>query len=123
MNDFTRTAAPLGTAVLGRATAPASVSDPIEAPLPAARRAGSTDLSRSLAEVKGQAQFLLYLADQLEDSLEQLSEESDPGHATFLCKILGMYSAQLESKHVGLGDLISETCQEVYITVREHDAE
>jgi hypothetical protein len=34
-----------------------------------------------------------------------------------------MYSAQLESKHVGLGDRISETCQEVYITVREHDAE
>jgi hypothetical protein len=121
MNDFTRTATPLGTTVLGRATAPSA--DPIEEPLPASRKVASADLSRSLAEVKGQAQFLLYLADQLEDSLEQLAEESDPGHATFLCKILGMYSAQLESKHVGLGDRISETCQEVYITVREHDAE
>ena len=87
------------------------------------KASSSPDLCRSLAEVKGQAQFLLYLADQLEDSLEQLAEETDPGHATFLCKILGMYSAQLESKHVGLGDRISETCQEVYITVREHDTD
>ena len=30
------------------------------------------ELFRSLAEVKGQAQFLLYLADQIEESLEQL---------------------------------------------------
>ena len=33
-----------------------------------------------------------------------------------------MYSAQLETKHQGLGDRIAETCQEVYITVREFDA-
>ena len=32
-----------------------------------------------------------------------------------------MYSAQLESKHQGLGDKIAETCQEVYVTVREFD--
>jgi hypothetical protein len=32
-----------------------------------------------------------------------------------------MYSAQLESKHQGLGEKISETCQELYITVREFD--
>src|ERR687886_332890 len=32
----------------------------------------SPELIRSLAEVKGQAQFLLYLADQIEDSLHQL---------------------------------------------------
>ena len=76
---------------------------------------------RSLAEVKGQAQFLLYLADQIEDSLDQLATEPDPGHAAFLCKVLGMYSAQLESKHQGLGDRIAETCQEVYVTVREFD--
>jgi len=122
MNDFTRAQGSLGTAVLGRATAPPS--RPVDEEIPSPRRASSSsDLCRSLAEVKGQAQFLLYLADQLEDSLEQLAEETDPGHATFLCKILGMYSAQLESKHVGLGDRISETCQEVYITVREHDTD
>lgn len=120
MNEFNRAPAPLGTAVLGRATSPTSVT--AEAP-PAPRQGGASELSRTLAEVKGQAQFLLYLADQLEDSLEQLSEETDPGHATFLCKILGMYSAQLENKHVGLGDRISETCQEVYITVREYDVD
>ena len=81
----------------------------------------SPELRQFLAEVKGQAQFLLYLADQIEDSLQQLGSESDPGHAAFLCKVLGMYSNQLETKHQGLGDRISETCQEVYVTVREYD--
>lgn len=84
-------------------------------------RSVSPELLRSLAEVKGQAQFLLYLADQIEDSLSQLTSEPDPGHAAFLGKVLGMYSAQLESKHQGLGDRIAETCQEVYVTVREFD--
>ncbi len=82
----------------------------------------SPELMRSLAEVKGQAQFLLYLADQIEESLEQLSHETDSCHGAFLCKVLGMYSGQLESKHQGLGDRIAETCQEVYVTVREFDA-
>jgi hypothetical protein len=82
----------------------------------------SPELLRSLAEVKGQAQFLLYLADQIEESLEQLSSEADACHGAFLCKILGMYSGQLESRHQGLGDKIAETCQEVYVTVREYDA-
>ena len=82
----------------------------------------SPELFRSLAEVKGQAQFLLYLADQIEESLEQLSGEVDSCHAAFLCKILSMYSSQLETRHQGLGDRISETCQEVYVTVREYDA-
>ncbi|WP_240907008.1 hypothetical protein [Paludisphaera rhizosphaerae] len=78
----------------------------------------SPDLRRYLAEIKGQAQFLLYLADQIEESLDQLGQEGDPCHGAFLCKVLGMYSAQLETKHQGLGEKIAETCQEVYITVR-----
>lgn len=82
----------------------------------------SRELRRSLAEVKGQAQFLLYLADQIEESLEQLANENDSCHGAFLCKVLGMYSAQLESKHHGLGDKIAETCQEIYVTVREFEA-
>ena len=82
----------------------------------------SAELRRSLAEVKGQAQFLLYLADQIEESLEQLSGENDSCHGAFLCKVLGMYSSQLESKHQGLGDKIAETCQEIYVTVREFDS-
>jgi hypothetical protein len=81
----------------------------------------SPELRRSLAEVKGQAQFLLYLADQIEESLDQLTGEADACHGAFLCKVLGMYSNQLESKHHGLGDKIAETCQEVYVTVREFD--
>jgi hypothetical protein len=82
----------------------------------------SDALYRTIAEVKGQAQFLLYLADQIEDSLDQLTGEDDVCQGAFLCKVLGMYSAQLESKHQGLGDRIAETCQEVYVTVREFDA-
>jgi hypothetical protein len=33
-----------------------------------------------------------------------------------------MYSSHLESKHQGLGDKIAETCQELYVTVREFDS-
>jgi hypothetical protein len=81
----------------------------------------SPELRRFLAEIKGQAQFLLYLADQIEESLEQLAHETDHCHSAFLCKILGMYSNQLETKHQGLGEKIAEACQEVYVTVREHE--
>ena len=83
---------------------------------------GSPELHRALAEVKGQAQFLLYLADQIEESLQQFAEESDASHSAFLCKIMTMYSGQLETKYQSLGERIAETCQEVYITVRERDA-
>lgn len=81
----------------------------------------SSELRRFLAEIKGQAQFLLYLADQIDESLEQLAHETDRCHSAFLCKILGMYSNQLETKHQGLGEKIAEACQEVYVTVREHE--
>jgi len=81
----------------------------------------SPELRRTLADVKGQAQFLLYLADQIEESLDQLDSEADSCHGTFLCKMLGMYSVQLENKHQGLGEKIAETCQEIYVTVREFD--
>ncbi len=53
----------------------------------------SPELRRFLAEIKGQAQFLLYLADQIDESLEQLTRETDRCHSAFLCKILGMYSS------------------------------
>jgi len=82
---------------------------------------GSAELRHSLAEIKGQAQFLLYLADQIEESLEQLVHEADACHSAFLRKVLSMYSGQLESKHQGLGEKIAEACQEVYVTVRERE--
>jgi hypothetical protein len=81
----------------------------------------SRELRQYLAEVKGQAQFLLYLADQIEESLEQLTHETDHCHSAFLCKVLGMYSRQLETKHQGLGERIAEACQEIYVTIREHE--
>ena len=85
------------------------------------RSIATAALQQSLADIKGQAQFLLYLADQIEDSLEQLESEADACHGAFLCKVLGMYSGQLESKHQGLGEKIAEACQEVYVTVRERE--
>ncbi len=64
---------------------------------------------------------MLYLTDQIEESLDQLCGEADACHSAFLCKVLGMYSGQLESKHQGLGEKIAEACQEVYVTVRERE--
>ena len=89
--------------------------------IPTVSGIASPELRQALAEVKGQAQFLLYLADQIEESLDQLAHETDSCHGSFLCKVLSMYSNQLESKHHGLGDRIAETCQELYVTVREFD--
>ncbi|QEH34417.1 hypothetical protein OJF2_29560 [Aquisphaera giovannonii] len=107
----------------GQAAEPAGPHAEFEehAPAPAAPPAApSPELRQFLAEIKGQAQFLLYLADQIEESLNQLGGESDRCHGAFLCKVLTMYSGQLETKHQGLGEKIAEACQEVYITVREH---
>jgi hypothetical protein len=114
----TRESAPSSSSSSSSISSSASSTDPSyrESPSP-----GSPELFRSLAEVKGQAQFLLYLADQIEESLEQLTGQSEACHGAFLCKVLGMYSSQLESKHQGLGDKIAETCQELYVTVREYD--
>jgi hypothetical protein len=142
MNAAAASRAPLGSAyVMGRGDVgrepQARDREPIAVTLPtnqaaepqaepepgrAASAVVSDALYRTLAEVKGQAQFLLYLADQIEDSLDQLVGEDDVCQGAFLCKVLGMYSGQLESKHQGLGDRIAETCQEVYVTVREFDA-
>jgi hypothetical protein len=118
---------PLGSAFLvGRETSPVPAiesENEVHTPEPTTKPAFlSEELVRSISEVKGQAQFLLYLADQIEDSLNQLVEEHDDCQNAFLCRVLGMYSSQLESKHQGLGDKIAETCQEVYVTVREFDA-
>src|ERR1700712_2472464 len=101
MNAINR--GPLGSAFLvGRepatppapTPAPAPVAEPEHPPIPTPRSSYiSNELTRSLSEVKGQAQFLLYLADQIEDSLHQLTSEQDPGHAAFLGNVLGMYYA------------------------------
>ena len=110
-----------GSALLAPEEEPAPHADGPAETLATPVPVGSPELFRALAEVKGQAQFLLYLADQIEDSLHQLADRTDATHGAFLCKVLGMYSSQLESRHQGLGDKIAETCQEVYITVREFD--
>lgn len=120
------TRATFGGATLlgGKPASPAAAAAaPTASPQVPGSRAVSPELTHALAEVKGQAQFLLYLADQLEDSLEQLQAETDPAHGAFLCKILSMYAAQLETKHQALGDRITETSQELYLAVRTLDGE
>jgi hypothetical protein len=92
-----------------------------EAVPPSRPYVASRKLRQFLAEIKGQAQFLLYLTDQIEESLDQLTQEGDHCHSAFLCKVLGMYSNQLETKHQGLGEKIAEACQEVYVTIRERE--
>ena len=110
---------PLRGAIVGNGDSAAELTDDIGSTT--RDRGPSFELRRSLAEIKGQAQFLLYLADQIEESLDQLVGEADACHGAFLCKVLGMYSGQLESKHHGLGEKIAEACQEVYVTVRERE--
>ena len=83
----------------------------------------SPELRRSLAEVKGQGQFMLYLADQIDESLDQLSGENDSCHGAFLCKVPSMYSSQLESKPQGLGHQIAATCQTTYVPIRQVEAD
>ncbi len=127
MSGITPSRGPIGSASLRgheshHGTGSASASGGLTAETSTRSAVASPELKQALAEVKGQAQFVLYLADQIEESLEQLSGDVDSCHGAFLCKILGMYSSQLESKHQGLGDRIAETCQEVYVTVREYDA-
>lgn len=92
-----------------------------ESPEATRRFVPSPELRQYLAEIKGQAQFLLYLADQIEESLGQLTHESDRCHSAFLCKVLGMYSTQLETKHQGLGERVAEACQEIYVSIREYE--
>lgn len=123
MNAESRTMGGNGAALLGSVSGKHRDLPPSASTPPSSRpsRSISPDLLRSLAEVKGQAQFLLYLADQIEESLAQLATEPDDSQAAFLGKVLGMYSSQMESKHQGLGDRIAETCQEVYVTVREFE--
>jgi hypothetical protein len=96
-------------------------SEFVESPQAARAFVPSPELRQYLAEIKGQAQFLLYLADQIEESLEQLTSESDLCHSAFLCKVLGMYSNQLETKHQGLGERVAEACQEIYVSIREYE--
>lgn len=98
----------------------AAASVPPTTPEPPAG-VGSAELNRALADIKGQAQFLLYLADQVEDCLTQLGTESDFGNAAFLCRLMGMYANQLETRHQGLGEKIAEACHEVYAAIRELD--
>jgi hypothetical protein len=78
-------------------------------------------LHRGISDVKGQLQFLLYVADQLEEAAGQLGEPADRSQAAFLRKVLAMYSSQLESRHQGLGERIAEVCQELYIAIREFE--
>ena len=73
------------------------------------------------AEVKGQAQFLLYLADQIEESLDQLFGQN-PRTATAAAPLRGSWCllgpAREQAPRSGRQD--RRDCQELYVTVREY---
>lgn len=125
MSQSPRGAAPMPAGTFGRSLNGDPTGRPEfdadHEPIATVSGSASPELRQALSEVKGQAQFLLYLADQIEESLDQLGGEADSCQGTFLCKMLTMYSAQLEAKHQGLGEKIAETCQELYVTVREFE--
>jgi hypothetical protein len=91
----------------------------VEADAPAAN---TSPLHPLLAEVKGQVQFLLYLTDQIEESLGQLDGEGDESQVSFLCKVLSMYAAQLEVKHKSVGEGLASARKAVQQVIREHES-
>jgi hypothetical protein len=78
-------------------------------------------VAQTLAQIRAQAQFLLYLADQIEESLEQIGSGDDAAHQAFLNRVLAMYASQLEHRHQGLGDRVSDVCDHVFRTVGQFD--
>ena len=116
---------PLGSAYLvGResgSSAPSRGAARVSHPARRAARFLSSELLRSIAEVKGRPSSCSIWPTRSRTRSTSSSTEHDDSQNAFLCRVLGMYSAQLESKHQGLGDRIAETCQEVYVTVREFD--
>lgn len=93
-----------------------------EAEVEAAAPAAGDALHPLLAEVKGQVQFLLYLTDQIEESLGQLDAEGDESQASFICRVLSMYASQLEVKHKSVGEGLASTRKAVQQIIRERES-
>lgn len=71
-----------------------------------------------LGELRGLAQLVVYLADQIEDTDRRLDNAQDPTQIAFLNRVLAMYTQELELRHQGLSGRISSICEEVSTRVK-----
>lgn len=71
-----------------------------------------------LGELRGLAQLVVYLADQIEDTDRRLDTAQDPTQIAFLNRVLAMYTQELELRHQGLSGRISSICEEVSTRVK-----
>ncbi|MCY2934989.1 MAG: hypothetical protein WCJ40_21620 [Planctomycetota bacterium] len=71
-----------------------------------------------LGELRGLAQLVVYLADQIEDTDKRLDMATDPTQMAFLNRVLSMYTQELEIRHQGLSSQISSICKQVSTRAR-----
>lgn len=92
------------------------------ASIPAQPSADIAGLSRNIAghlgELRGLAQLLVYLADQIEETDNRLESAQDPTQVAFLNRVLNMYSSELEKRHQGLSGRISAISSEVATKIK-----
>lgn len=73
---------------------------------------------QNLGELRGLAQLVVYLADQIEETDKRLDNATDPTQIAFLNRVLSMYTQELESRNQGLTGRISAISQDVTTRVR-----
>jgi hypothetical protein len=73
---------------------------------------------QNLGELRGLAQLVVYLADQIEETDKRLDAASDPTQVAFLNRVLAMYTQELENRNQGLTGRISAITQDVSSRVR-----
>jgi hypothetical protein len=64
-------------------------------------------IAAHLSELRGHAQLMVYLADQIEDTDNRLDAATDPSQRAFLHRVLAMYTHELQKRHEGLSGRIS----------------
>ena len=80
---------------------------------PGQQSAAIRNIYEHLGELRGLAQLVVYLADQIEDTDKRLDAATDPTQVAFLNRVLSMYTEELELRHQGLSGRIASICQQV----------
>ncbi len=70
-------------------------------------------IAAHLSELRGHAQLVVYLADQIEDTDYRLDASSDPSQRAFLQRVLSMYTHELKKRHDGLSGRIHAIATDV----------
>jgi hypothetical protein len=73
---------------------------------------------QNLGELRGLAQLVVYLADQIEETDKRLDAATDPTQVAFLNRVLSMYTQELENRNQGLSGRISAISQDVSTRMR-----